>query len=102
MIYKEKFNDYPLAQKRLEKLLELNPVDELKVQALYHLFRINEKKSSIEANKFKTELIELYPKTLFAQILIDPENNNFDGIVTSESLLKKLLIFSKIKNLKKH
>ena len=91
MIYKEKFNDYPLAQKRLEKLLELNPADELKVQALYHLFRINEKKSPIEANKFKTQLIKLYPKTLFAQILIDPENNNFDDIVTSESLYKKAL-----------
>ena len=91
MIYKEKFNDYPLAQKRLEKLLELNPADELKVQALYHLFRINEKKSSIEANKFKTQLIKLYPKTLFAQILIDPENNNFDDMVTSESLYKKAL-----------
>ena len=43
MIYKEKFNDYHLAQERLEKLLELDPADELKVQALYHLYRINEK-----------------------------------------------------------
>ena len=91
MIYKEKFNDYTLAQKRLQKLLQLNPADELKVQALYHLYRINEKKSSIKANKYKTQLIELYPQTLFAQILLDPENKNFDGIVTSESLYKKAL-----------
>ena len=91
MIYKEKFNDYHLAQERLEKLLELDPADELKVQALYHLYRINEKKSSTIANKFKKQLINLYPQTPFAQILVDPENKNFDGVVTPELLYKKAL-----------
>ena len=42
MIYKEKFNDYSLAHKRFERLLKLNPADELKVQALYHLYKIND------------------------------------------------------------
>ncbi len=91
MIYKEKFNDYHLAQERLEKLLELDPADELKVQALYHLYRIYEKKSSTIANKFKKQLINLYPQTPFAQILVDPENKNFDGVVTPELLYKKAL-----------
>ena len=91
MIYKEKFNDYSLAHKRFERLLKLNPADELKVQALYHLYKINDVDSSAKANQYKKKVIELYPETPFAQLLKDPGNYNINGIVTSESLYKKTL-----------
>lgn len=89
MIYKEKFNDFPLAHKRLEKVLSLDAPQEIVVQALYHLYRMDEKENPSQAEKYKTQLVTNYPDTPFAQLLSDPENYDLSGIVTPESLYAK-------------
>ena len=91
LIYKEKFNDFPLAKKRLKKLLSLNPPKEIRVQALYHLFRMEEKKKTDVAENYKIDLIKNYPETPFARILSDQKNYNSTGIVTPEKLYENAL-----------
>ena len=91
LIYKEKFNDFPLAEKRLLKVISLNSPDEIKVQALYHLFRMNEKQNANKAEEYKIELVENHPNTSFAKLLSNPENYDISGVITPETLYKKAL-----------
>ncbi|MFL2613438.1 MAG: tetratricopeptide repeat protein [Flavobacteriaceae bacterium] len=91
LIYKEKFNDFPLAKERLKKVLSLNPPKEIRVQALYHLFRMEEKKKTDVAENYKIDLIKNYPDTPFARILSDQKNYNSTGTVTPEKLYENAL-----------
>ena len=91
MIYKEKFNDFPLAQQRLQKVLSLDPTDEITVQALYHLYRMEEQEESTNADTYKQQLIANYPETPFARLLSDPENYDTSGMITPETLYAKAL-----------
>ena len=91
LIYKEKFNDFPLAKERLKKVLSLNPPKEIRVQALYHLFRMEEKKKTDVAENYKIDLIKNYSETPFARILSDQKNYNSTGIVTPEKLYENAL-----------
>ena len=74
MIYKEKFNNFPLAQDRFEHILSLETQDEIKVQALYHLYRMEVDENSPNQLKFKEALVKGYPETPFAKLISDPEN----------------------------
>ena len=89
MIYKEKFNDFSLAHERLEKVLSLDAPEEIVVQALYHLYRMDEKENPSQAEKYKNQLVSNYPETPFSQLLSDPENYDLSGIVTPETLYAK-------------
>lgn len=91
MIYKEKFNDFPLAQQRLQKVLSLDPTDEITVQALYHLYRMEEQEESTNADTYKQQLIANYPETPFARLLSDPENYDTTELITPETLYAKAL-----------
>ena len=91
MIYKEKFSDFPLARKRLETLLSFNPPSEIAVQALYHLYRMNERELPEVAAKNKSTLIEKYPDTPFARLVSDPENYDASGVITPEKLYANVL-----------
>ena len=91
LIYKEKFNDFPLATERLKKVLSLNPPKEIRVQALYHLYRMEEKKKTDVAENYKIDLIKNYPETPFARILSDQKNYNSTGTVTPEKLYENAL-----------
>ena len=91
MIYKEKFNDFPLAQQRLQKVLSLDPTDEITVQALYHLYRMEEQEESTNADTYKQQLIANYPETPFARLLSDPENYDITELITPETLYAKAL-----------
>ena len=91
LIYKEKFNDFPLAKERLKKVLSLNPPKEIRVQALYHLYRMEEKKKTDVAENYKIDLIKNYPDTPFARILSDQKNYNSTGTVTPEKLYENAL-----------
>ena len=91
MIYKEKFNDFSLGEKRLERVLLSNPPEGIAVQALYHLYKINEKSAPMKAETFKNEIIEKHPKTAFAQILSNPENIDNTEITTPEKRYSKVL-----------
>lgn len=91
LIYKEKFNDFPLATERLKKVLSLNPPKKIRVQALYHLYRMEEKKKTDVAENYKIDLIKNYSETPFARILSDQKNYNSTGTVTPEKLYENAL-----------
>ena len=91
MIYKEKFNDFDLARNRLKKALNLNPPESIASQALYHLYRMAEKDSILMAESYRINLINNYPDTPFAFLLIDPKNYDLSEIKTPELLYEKVL-----------
>ena len=91
LIYKEKFNDFPLAQERLKKVISLKSPKEIEVQALYHLFRMEEKFNYKAAEIYKSQLINKYSDTPFARLLSDSLSYNKSGIITPENLYAEAL-----------
>jgi len=91
MIYKEKFKNYRLAEERLTHLISIEPADEIKVQALYHLYRMALTENLLMASEYKSTLIEEYPETAFAQLISDPENFDNSQLITPEALYKDIL-----------
>ena len=91
MIYKEKFNNLTIAEERLEKVLLMSPPKEIAVQALYHLYRINEKTTPSKAHILKETIIDNYPETPFAQILLNPDNLEQVALYTTEKQYEKAL-----------
>lgn len=91
MIYKEKFKNFSLAQDRLEHLLKQKTTDEIKVQSLYHLFRMAIVEDPIKAEEYKKLLLKDYLETPFAQLISDPENFDNSQLVTPEILYEDVL-----------
>lgn len=91
MIYKEKFADFLLARKRLNALLDLTPPEEIAVQALYHLYRMNETEFPERAAQNRAILLENYSDTPFAVLISDPENYDASGVITPEKLYANVL-----------
>ena len=91
MIYKEKFKNFGLAKRRLEHLLNEEIAPEVKVQALYHLFRMYDEEKAPLAERYKKQLLEGFPETPFARLISDPENFDNAQFVTPEALYAKTL-----------
>ncbi len=91
LIYKEKFKNDPLAEERLSRLISKNPADEIKVQALYHLFRIASTAKSPLAAEYKSTLLEEFPQTPFAQLIADAELDDNSQLITPEARYKDIL-----------
>ena len=91
MIYKEKFKNFSLAKSRLNYLINQKTVDEIKAQALYHLFKMADETNSTNAYEYKKSLIEGYPKTPFARLVSNLESNENIEKGTPEQLYKKAL-----------
>jgi hypothetical protein len=82
LIYKEKFREYGLASNRLEKLLTLNPEDRLILPTKYNLHKIYAQLEDIAlAEKYKNDIINNYPDSRYAQILLNPNTQ----LATDES-----------------
>ena len=89
VIYKEQFKDYPLAIYYLDSLLKLNPVKKRILPIHYHLFKIYTLTDSTKAQKEKEFIITKYPKSRYAQLLLNPNNNLvFDDKNSPESQFK--------------
>ena len=101
MIYKEKFGDFPLATSRLETLLSIDPPKAIAVQALYHLYKMNENEFPKKALIYKERLIEKHPESTFAMLLSDPENYDTSGVITPEKIYQNVLILFKKQDFKK-
>ena len=101
MIYKEKFADFPLARKRLNALLDLTPPEEIAVQALYHLYRMNETEFPERAAQNRAILLENYSDTPFAMLISDPENYDASGVITPEKLYANVLSLFEKQDFKK-
>ncbi|HEU4496046.1 MAG TPA: gliding motility protein [Flavobacterium sp.] len=69
LIYKDKFKEYALASRRLEKLLENNPEERLVLPAMYNLYKIYEITDKDKAAAMKERIITQYPDSRYAVIL---------------------------------
>lgn len=74
LIYKEKFKEYPLASNRLEKLLQLNPEEQLVLPAKYNLYHIyGQMEDAAKQNSYKNDITSNYPDSRYASILNNPD-----------------------------
>ncbi|CAM1369826.1 Protein involved in gliding motility SprE [Tenacibaculum sediminilitoris] len=74
LIYKEQFTNSALAIKNLERLTEVSTDDKLELPLSYHLYQIYKKEGEVaKANKYKNTILQKYPETSFAQIILNPE-----------------------------
>ncbi len=74
LIYKEKFKEYPLASNRLEKLLELNPEEQLILPSKYNLYQIYGQMEDVaKQNGYKNDITSNYPDSRYASIINNPE-----------------------------
>lgn len=72
VIYKEKFKEYPLAVDKLEKLLASQPEERLVLPAMYNLFKLYEGTDPSKAALMKARIINEFPNSRYAQILLNP------------------------------
>ena len=70
-IYKEKFKEYKLAENKHESLLTKNPEERLVLPTMYNLYKIYELIDLEKAAAMKAEIIRKYPKSRYAQILLN-------------------------------
>lgn len=74
LIYKEQFTNATLAIKNLERLREVSTDDKLELPISYHLYQIYKKEGDVaKANEYKNVILQKYPKTSFAQIILNPD-----------------------------
>tara|TARA_S200000501_G_scaffold290416_1_gene275438 strand:+ start:7140 stop:9476 length:2337 start_codon:yes stop_codon:yes gene_type:complete len=88
--YKEKFDEIKMANQHLQTFLERKPEDLKRQEALYHLFKLNEKVDQENANAYKEQLTLNYPESPYAKFLLDPENYDESELQTPERLYEKV------------
>lgn len=91
ILYKESFDNAILASDRLEKLLSLTPNTNQKLNALYHLYKLNQPASPLKALAYKTQIINEHPESRFAKILSQPDNYQLDENQSPDQLYENLL-----------
>nr|WP_232827339.1 tetratricopeptide repeat protein [Winogradskyella aurantiaca] len=75
VIYFEKFQELPLAQFRLETLLDSDPEERLVLPAMYNLYKIYELRGlESKSDQMKTEIVTNYPESRYAEILLNPNS----------------------------
>ena len=112
-IYFSDFNNLDLSSDKLAKVLSNNPNNEQKVNALYKMYIIYEKKKNNESEYYKNKIMKEFPNSVFAQkinnILVDNDLNDTPFILYKkyldmfnngeyEKLLKDILNTYTIKN----
>ena len=73
LIYKEKFKENLLAAGKLEKVLESDPEERLILPSMYNLYKIYEESGSPLAVNMKQNIIQSYPDSRYAEILVNPQ-----------------------------
>ncbi|MBF8148983.1 hypothetical protein ITJ86_03690 [Winogradskyella sp. F6397] len=75
IIYKEKFKEFLLAKSKLENLLENKPEDRLILPSKYNLYGIYlELGLNQKAEAMKSAIIQDYPESRYAEILLNPQS----------------------------
>ena len=72
-IYRFGLEREDLSEQAYLRLLERYPTTNLRLEALYSLYTLNEEKNFNKAEGFKTTIIEDYPDSLIAKLLINPD-----------------------------
>ncbi|MEQ3500818.1 tetratricopeptide repeat protein [Tenacibaculum sp. SSH1-16] len=74
LIYKEQFTNTTLAIKNLERLRQVSINNKLELPISYHLYQIYKKQGNVaKSNDYKNIILEKYPETSFAQIILNPD-----------------------------
>ncbi len=91
VIYKEKFKEYVLAKDKLEALLGNKPEERLILPSEYNLYKIYEILGlSSKASAMKDLIVNTYPDSRYAQILLNPKSDLGKDENSPESLYEKL------------
>nr|WP_321221257.1 tetratricopeptide repeat protein [uncultured Psychroserpens sp.] len=91
VIYKEKFKEYELAKVKLETLLQNNPEDRLILPSKYNLYKIYmELGLSSKASAMKEDIVNSYPDSRYAKILLNPKSEFSKDENSPESLYNNL------------
>lgn len=73
LIYKEQFKNNDLAIENLERLLKITPDKKLELPISYHLYQIYKEKADVtQADKYKNIILQNYPTSSFAKIIVNP------------------------------
>ncbi len=76
--YFNDFKDSKSSTETLEHLLQTPPKkEEVKIQALYNLFKANEKNNLGLAEKYKNQLVTQYPNSKYTEFVLNPNVNYF-------------------------
>lgn len=76
-LFRDAFNDIPLATKTLYGLIEKQPEEKVMLQALFQIFSMNFEHNPQAAEKAKIILLKDYPHTAYAEYARNPRNSNF-------------------------
>lgn len=90
-IYKEKFKEHELAKVKLETLLQNNPEDRLILPSKYNLYKIYiELGLNSKATAMKDDIVNSYPDSRYAKILLNPKSEFAKDENSPESLYENL------------
>ncbi len=76
-MYENFFGDTELATKTLYTLADSEPEDEVRLQALYHIFAFNYEKNPQAAQRAKHIILTEFPYTSYAEFVKNPQSNSF-------------------------
>ena len=91
LIYKDKFKEYKRAQSKLEQLLKQNPEERLVLPAKYNLYKLY---ALLDLKRLqalaKSDIIENFPDSRYAEILLNPESALLNNENSPETLYNNL------------
>jgi tetratricopeptide (TPR) repeat protein len=76
-MYESYFGDTELATKTLYDLVDQQPEEETKLQALYQIFSMNYEKTPVAAERAKQLILTEFPYTSYAEFVRNPKNKVF-------------------------
>mgnify|MGYP005989067977 FL=1 len=80
LIYKEQFKNTSLAIKNLERVQKEQTTKELELPISYHLYQVYKSIDDKEkSNRYKAIILNKYPETTFAQIILNPNEKLKEG-----------------------
>ena len=85
LIYKEQFKNPKLAIQRLERVATLQPKKELVLPINWHLYQAHKDLGDVaKASFYENIILTEYPKTVFAQIIKNPEEKATTAVKVNE------------------
>lgn len=79
IMYQNYFSKTELATKTLYDLVDNNPEEEVKLQALYQIFSMNYEENPQRAERAKSLILKDFPYTSYAEFVKNPKNTKFSA-----------------------
>lgn len=77
ILFRDAFQDIPLASKTLYTLVDYHPEEKTMLQALYQIFSMNYEKTPSVSERAKNILLKDFPYTSYAEFARNPRSNSF-------------------------